>query len=160
MINSFLRIDTNKDTEQGYNTDYRSVQFDEKTDSNFTRSLLLSAVPVVEIDGVRYRQFILDINEPNSANKSSINLDMLQIFLGNAGNLTNFSTTNGFGANATKVFDLDANGNNTIGLEDINSGSGRYDMFANIRDDLFTGPNQFVYLYSKFTGNNGGFEEW
>src|SRR5262245_30513946 len=38
-IQSFVRIQRNV-SEQGYNTDYRPVQFDEKSDPNFTRSLL------------------------------------------------------------------------------------------------------------------------
>src|SRR3954468_18762573 len=40
VINSFLRLQA-KDVEQGYNTDHRPVEFDEKTDIH-TRSLLLT----------------------------------------------------------------------------------------------------------------------
>jgi hypothetical protein len=164
VINSFLRIDSNNSTEQGYNTDYRSVQFDEKTDHNFTRSLLLNAVPIVNISGIDYRQFILDINEPNGGNKPNITLDKLQIFLGNAGNLTGYSSnsnTTNFNGNATNIFDLDTtNSDNSVLLKDLNAGSGRYDLLTYVPNALFTGPNSYVYLYSKFTGNDGGFEEW
>src|SRR5437899_1740853 len=62
VIDSFVRIQNNG-TEQGYNTSARPVQFDEKTDPNYTRPLLLSSVPVVNINGVNYRQFLLDINQ-------------------------------------------------------------------------------------------------
>src|SRR5687768_9418763 len=41
FIDSFVRIQR-KGTEQGYNTDHRPVQFDEKTDPNFTRAVLLA----------------------------------------------------------------------------------------------------------------------
>src|SRR5205085_10008458 len=47
-IDSFVRIQA-KGIEQGYNTDYRPLQFDEKKDPQHTRSLLLSAVPIVNL---------------------------------------------------------------------------------------------------------------
>jgi hypothetical protein len=164
VIKSFVRLDSNNSTEQGYNTDYRSVQFDEKSDSNFTRSLLLKDVPIVKISGIDYRQFILDINEPNSGNKSKLTLDKLQIFLGNANNLTGYSAnsnTTNFNGKATKIFDLDTNSeDSSVLLKDLNQGSGRYDLLTYIPNAVFTGSNPYVYLYSKFTGNDGGFEEW
>jgi hypothetical protein len=170
-INSFLRIHAlgNEGSEQGYNTDYRGqggqkLQFDENQSPQFTRSLKLSDVPIVTKDGIKYRQFILDINEPNAQKqeKPLITLDKLQLFLGNAGNLFDYSPTTGFGSNAYKIYDLDANKNSQVALKDINAGSGRYDMFTYIPDSVFTGPNEYVYLYSSFQGEftQGGFEEW
>jgi hypothetical protein len=85
-------------------------------------------------------------------------MDALQLFLGNAGDLTNYPT---FDGNATLIYDL---GDNVVLLDAaINPGSGIGDMFALIPDSLFTGPNQFVYLYSQFGVTDpagGGFEEW
>lgn len=159
VIDSFVRIEAtgNADTEQGYNTDFRPVQFDEKTDIH-TRSLLLSDVPIVNVGGVDYRQFLLDINEPQGQNQSTLSMDDLELFLGNAGDLHNFPT---FDGNATKIYSL---GDNVVLLDAaINPGSGIGDMFALIPDSLFTGPNQFVYLYSHFgttAAAGGGFEEW
>jgi hypothetical protein len=152
LIDSFVRIQNNG-TEQGYNTD-GALEFDTKNGP--TRSLLLNDVPTVTKDGTAYRQFILDINEPNGKD-SAINLTALQIFLGNAPNLTGYSPTTGFGSNATKIYDL---GNNVINLNDTNQGSGRYDLLAYIPDSVFTGPNSYVYLYSAFNNAEGGFEEW
>ncbi|MEA5511738.1 PEP-CTERM sorting domain-containing protein [Crocosphaera sp. UHCC 0190] len=153
-IDSFLRIQNNG-TEKGYNTDYRPVQFDEKTDGNFTRSLLLGDVPTFEVGGVTYRQFILDLNEPNGGSQPGITLSKLQIFLGNAGDLNNYPT---FDGDVTKIFDLGSG--NSVSMTDLNSGSGRYDYVVGIKDSLFTGPNEYVYLYSEFTNAGGGFEEW
>src|SRR3954471_17682795 len=47
FIDSFLRIEKTGGggAEQGYNTDFRPVEFDEKTDHNFTRSIRVSDVP-------------------------------------------------------------------------------------------------------------------
>ncbi|HBB34154.1 MAG TPA: hypothetical protein DDZ80_30280 [Cyanobacteria bacterium UBA8803] len=84
---------------------------------------------------------------------------MFQIFLGNAGDLTNYPTFNG---DATKIFDLDigADGDSSVLMQDRNPGSGRYDYLISVADSLFQGSNEYVYLYSKFTGAQGGFEEF
>lgn len=165
VIDSFLRLQSpgNSTTEKGYNTDYRPLEFDENNSPQFTRSLLLGDVPVVNIDGTNYRQFILDINEPNSTRpdpeRPNITLDMFQLFLGNAGDLTHYPN---FDGNATKIFDLDigADGDSAVVMKDSNPGSGRYDYLISVPDNLFQGSNEYVYLYSKFTGAEGGFEEF
>ena len=50
----------------------------------FTRELLLSDVPLVDIGGSLYREFLLDINEAASDNKKLLSLDELQFYLFNA----------------------------------------------------------------------------
>ncbi len=159
VLNSFVRLQSpgNSTVEEGYNTDARPLQFNENNSPQFTRSLKLSDVPIFTIGGVKYRQFVLDINEKNAKDEPLIDLEKLQIFLGNAGNLVNYPT---FGGNAVKIFDLDGNEDNTVKLRDTNAGSGRADLLTYIPDSLFSGPNQYVYLYSKFSGAEGGFEEW
>src|SRR4029077_18801416 len=59
-IDSFVRVQASG-TEQGYNTSFRPLQFNETTSATFTHDLALSAVPVVLINGVTYREFLLDI---------------------------------------------------------------------------------------------------
>ena len=63
-IDSFVRVlaKSNGTVEQGYNTDARPVQYNELT-GNFTHSIRLSDVPEVTINGVKYRAFILDVNQ-------------------------------------------------------------------------------------------------
>ena len=62
VIDSFVRIQSIKGAvQQGYNSDHRPVQFDENTSPQFTRGLPLSEVPVVDIGGIKYREFLLDI---------------------------------------------------------------------------------------------------
>src|SRR4051812_2312785 len=66
VINSFVRIQTpnaKSTVQQGYNTDHRPVQFDENPSPQFTRLLRLDDVPEVDIGGVKYREFLLDINQ-------------------------------------------------------------------------------------------------
>jgi len=162
-IDSFVRISTNQLMEQGYNTDARPLEFDENNSPQFTRSLPLSDIPILNRNGIGYRQFILDINQnkPNSL----LSLDKLEIYLGNAGNLTKYGTDP---ANlGTLIYDLDGYSDNCILLDyNLNSGSGTGDMLACIPSSLFVGGD-YVYLYSMFGhsdnsayGNNAGFEEW
>jgi hypothetical protein len=162
VIDSFVRIQ-DRGTEHGYNTDGRPVPFDEKTDPNFTRSLLLSEVPIVTISGVQYREFGLDINEQSSGSNRFLSLDELKIFLSPSGNMTT-TDVDAPTPLGTLIYDLDATGDHWIKLDySLGSGSGSGDMFAYINSALFTGPNQNVTLYSQFGVNfasGAGFEEW
>ena len=155
-IRSFVRISTNQLMEQGYNTDARPLEFDENNSPQFTRSLPLSSVPTFNIGGIDCLVFILDINQ--TVPDSLLSLDKLEIYLGNAGNLT------GYPALGTLIYDLDSSNDNRILLDyNLNSGSGSGDMLACIPSDLFVGGD-YIYLYSMFGhsdyGNNAGFEEW
>jgi uncharacterized repeat protein (TIGR01451 family) len=173
-FNTFEQIQHNG-VEQGYNTD-GAKQFDTKTTANFNHSVLLAQVPIVigdgtngTQDGVSYRQFLLDINEPGGAN-SFLSLDKLQIWQEEAGNLTGFTPGAGFSGTHTNnlVYDLDAGGDKWIGLNSaLSSGSGRSDLAVLIPDSFFIndGVDRFVYLYSEFGVQSGwdaggGFEEW
>src|SRR5207302_7625167 len=64
-INSFVRMQAlgNGTVEQGYNTDARPLSYDENKSPQFTRSLSVASTPAVVIGGVRYREFLLDINQ-------------------------------------------------------------------------------------------------
>jgi len=159
VIQSFVRIQGtgNQAVTQGYNTDHRSLQFDENKSPTFTRSLKLSDVPVVNIGGINYREFLLDINQ--KASSPLLSLDELRLYSGNAGNLSGYNSLHQL-ANMNPVYDLGA-GNWILLNGRLNQGSGKGDMVAAIPDSAFTG--EYVYLYSKFGANqagNGGFEEW
>src|SRR4051794_24997964 len=47
VIHSFVRLSTNANIEQGYNTDARPLQFDENSSPTFTRSLPVADLQVV-----------------------------------------------------------------------------------------------------------------
>lgn len=184
VIDPFVRISTNDPVEAGYNTDARPTSgigvapFLGQTNSSptFTHDLLLSAVPTVTIGGVLYREFVLDINQTNSA--PLLSLDNVKIFLTNTvapAASTDPATTTPpeFGS---LVFNLDAGADRGVLLNyALNSGSGSGDMFLDVKASLFTGGNSVV-LWSQFGGetsglsgnpcssgaciNNDGFEEW
>lgn len=166
VIDSFVRISAAPlTTVEGYNTDFRPVQYNENTSATFTHSLLWSSARLVTIVGIQYREFGLDINQVGVPLLALESLDMLQLYLSNVGDLTNHPVfTSGWD---TKIYDLDNGGDNWIKLDyKLNSGSGSGDMFAYFPNALFTpftGTKNFVYLYSKFGvnhANNDGYEEW
>jgi len=159
-INSFVRLQAQgakQTVEQGFNSDYRKVQFDENTSPQFTRSLKLADVPVVNIGGVNYREFLLDINQ--KASQPYLSLDELRFFVGVSGKLTGYS--NGQLGGQSAVYDL---GDNWVKLDArLNQGSGKGDMLTYVRDSAFAGGGDYVYLYSKFGvryAGDAGFEEW
>jgi hypothetical protein len=161
VIHSFVRLQSpgNSTTEQGYNTDGRGAifnSFDANNSPQFTRSLTLGQLGMHYVNHTAYRQFLLDVNEPNGGSKPLIDLTDLKLYLGASGNELK-SNPNDLG---TKVWDLDGGGDVTLHLKDLGHGSGQGDYLLSVPNSLFTGPNQFVYLFSKFTGAQGGFEEW
>lgn len=163
-IDPFLRIQDSP-TEEGYNTSGRPLPLDDKEPLNYTHDLLLSDVPRVDVGGVEYLQFLLDINEPRQEMRRYITLDSLQIYLGATGGATSTERVNGdFTALGTKIYDLDLGGDNKVELNfALNPGSGWGDMYAYIPTSLITGPNEYLYLYSHFgvpMHSSDGFEEW
>ncbi len=179
VIDSFVRIQQTGSAgpEQGYNTDARPVQFDEKTDSVHTHTIRLADLQPVTIGGVEYYQFLLDINEPNGGTKSLLSLTQLQVFassqgdLGASGKLYD-SISHDFGALATKLYDMNAGGAGRVLLDDTNAGSGRADMVFSVPVSAFAGldpATTSIYLFSHFGDviggesgyqDQGGFEEW
>ena len=165
FIRSFVRLQTNNAIEQGYNTDHRPLQFNENNSNQFTRSLKLGEVPVVTVDGVKYREFLLDINQKSTSTGSLLSLDQLRIYVGDAPNLSGYDSTTKQLAGLNPIFDMDASSDNSIQLNArLNSGSGSGDMTVLIPSSLFgSDSGKFIYLYSKFgedKANNSGFEEW
>ncbi|HEV8379585.1 MAG TPA: hypothetical protein VGP99_12100 [Tepidisphaeraceae bacterium] len=168
VIHSFVRISSNQTVEQGYNTDGRPLQFDENSSHTFTRSLPKADLVTVSIGGNDYYKFLLDINQQDA--NPLLSLNEVEIYLGDAPDLLGYSPDHsaggtGFGSHSTFVYDLDlATSDNRIELNyTLNSGSGSGDMYMFVRKNLFNGPKQWIYLYSKFgdpNGNNDGYEEW
>jgi hypothetical protein len=106
-IDAFVRIQATG-IEQGYNTDYRDVQFDEDTSATFNHSLLLSEVPTVTNGDITYREFLLDIDQ----SAQYISLDKVEIYLEATRDIglypDNFTTL---------VYDLDADQDNWVKLD-------------------------------------------
>src|SRR5262249_20334988 len=111
FIHSFVRIQgaaPGGGIEQGYNTTARPLQFDENPSPQFTRALTLDQVPIVVVDGVAYREFLLDINQKASASRLSV--DEVRVFLGDRSDLTGYDPNSKTLAGRAAAFDMDANG--------------------------------------------------
>jgi hypothetical protein len=167
VIDPFVRLSTNEDISEGYNTDARPLEFDENNSPQFTRSLLLEDIRTVSLDYVPlvckdetlYREFLLDINQKGTTEGRFLSLDTIEIYLAGSGDLTGYPDL------GELIYDLDATGDNWIWLDyKLNRGSGSGDMLAYIPDSLFDESyGSYVYLYSMFGENypnNAGFEEW
>jgi hypothetical protein len=152
-------------SERGYNTDARPLQFDETSDPLATRSLRLGQVPVVTINGVAYREFLLTINQSSSS--PTLALDELRIYLGSTGSLSGYTANNKTLGGVTASFDLDAGANVSVKMTDSLNTSTSADVAVLIPESVFAGanPDTFVYLYSKLGGTlgagaTGGAESW
>jgi hypothetical protein len=163
--------------QSGYDTG-GTPEFETKG-GKWTHSITLGDVPTVELGGIVYREFLLDINQDKSADPSYLSLDTIEIYLNNTTG-DNDSYSSGLG---TLVYDMDdadldpltPNVDNWILLDyALNAGSGAGDIFAYIPESAFDGASDedFLYLYSEFGGSgnltypmagnvaNAGFEEW
>ncbi len=169
-IDSFLIVGDNDSEEEGYNTS-GTFDLNQKTG---TDPLPLTDIPQTTINGVVYREFVLDLNEDND---KDITLQKLQLFTATAANLTGYSAgpPPSIGGATTLIWDLDSGGDNELLLDDYASGSGAIDYAFFVPDSLFgAGPNCdygepfggggecniYVYMYNLFTGIGDGFEEW
>lgn len=163
VIDSFAEIGGNTDVVEGYNTTVNGT-LDNGSSDNFNHELLLSDIPIVNIGGINYREFLLDVNQTGSS--PLLSLDELQVFTSDT---PNQSTETFSGdiiqlADATLIYNIDAIEDSYILLNySLNSGSGGGDMLFYLPDSLFSTGDQYVYLYSLFgenNANNDGFEEW
>jgi hypothetical protein len=175
VIDSFVRMGTNGNSESGYNATARPVMPDVNTSPSFTRDIQLSAVPIVtNPTGAApgsYYEFLLDINQLNAS--PNLTLYTLQVWTKSTALTTADTLAALTGSGATKRYDMDTGSDSRIQLNySLNSGSGSGDMFFYVPTSAFAGvpTTSFVYLYSAFgtedggTGTyyptNDGFEEW
>ena len=168
VLDPFLQIkEANLTIVQGYNID-TGTEFNEV--DGWTKALLLSAVPKINIGGINYWEFVLDINENTGNNNEFLSLDDLRLFVATSGSLTSFNPVdNTFSGPATLVYDFGET--DWIKMDySLAPGSGKTDVIALIPGfDSYDENTHYVYLYSKFgaqdDGSNGlgnvdGFEEW
>jgi hypothetical protein len=164
-IDSFLRVQGASSkgvVQQGFNTSARPLQFNENKSPNFTRDLTTAELPVVNVGGTNYREFLLDINQKSS--QPYLSLDALKVFVTDAATKSaGFDVSTGTLGGAAPVYDMDAGENSWVKLDyRLNTGSGSGDMLFYLPESLFAG-GQFVTVYSKFGehfASNAGFQEW
>ena len=159
---------TSQPQTEGYNTDpNQNLEFNTQPGTN-TDPLALGSLQLLA-DG-NYG-FLLDIDQTGA--NSFLSMDRLEIYLGDAPNLTNFASggaatntsapgshSSGFGDNSVLVYNIDAapNGPATVLLDFDNGitgpgGSGIGDMLLLVPASafaLYVADFPWVYLYSRF----------
>ncbi|HEX2793948.1 MAG TPA: hypothetical protein VHN58_05910, partial [Croceicoccus sp.] len=149
----------------------------DEMDASKSEAILLGAIPIKYVDGVAYYEFRVDLNEANSGDATLISLDKFQLFVGpydqNATlpNPTPTSPNNEYGSNVDlidtfgelfgldKVYDMDANDDVSVLMDEGNSsGSGNDDYAVLVPVSNFEGydpAKDYVYLYVEM-GAAGG----
>ncbi|MDR7103318.1 hypothetical protein, partial [Croceicoccus sp. BE223] len=149
----------------------------EEMDASKSEAILLGAIPIKYVDGVAYYEFRVDLNEANSGDATLISLDQFKLFVGpydqntTLPNPTPTSPNNDYGSNVdlidtftelnslTKVYDMDANGDVSVLMDEGNSsGSGNDDYAVLVPVSYFEGydpAKDYVYLYVEM-GAAGG----
>ncbi|GKT09527.1 PEP-CTERM sorting domain-containing protein [Desulforhabdus sp. TSK] len=179
VIDPFLRIQKTGQ-ERGYNSSLipQGPGLLDDLKGTFTHALDLSTVPIVTIDGNKYREFILDINQNKGRDNEFLTLNQIQLFLGP--DTLGYSLTEATASTAAliafggynEVFRMNNINSptpfNSIELNyALNSGSGAGDMQLYIRNSVFgTAAAGNVIFFSQFgvpngtASSNDGFEEW
>lgn len=154
---TFLRLKDNGN-QAGFNSDARPHQMDQTGGLGTTHALKLSKVPTVVIGGVTYREFLLDVNQ--KSNQSDVSLDELRLFAGNNRNLRGYDADTHTLGGKSAIFDIDQAGDVSVRLNGgLNGGPRKGDAVVLVPDAAF-GGQKYVFLFSQFSGANGGAEEW
>jgi hypothetical protein len=186
VFQPFYRLQANV-TEKGYNYSYADgfrTEFDNK-EGSWNSLLNLGSIPVMEINGIDYAEFVLDINENSGNGNQYLSLDRLEVWVSDK--LLGIDTTAPIESYpyrtwvdcAKCVYRMEEG--DWIGLDySLQTGSGTADLGFYLPAQLllnagaqFSGT-KYVYLYSEFGGKgvvteNGntfqwdscdGFEEW
>jgi len=155
VFDPFVRLQANR-TEQGYNSDLTTFQFDEKA-GKWTHALPLNTVPLVTVESAVYREFRLDVNQSGN---NPISLDALKIYQSDDPLLSPYDSGTGRLGGLDPIYDM---GTAFWVKVPSGTGSGSGDMGLFVLDSLFDPAKEYVELYSFFGANiasNDGFEEW
>lgn len=170
VIDPFLGVDAKgkQDFEEGFTTDAASADLPLDTiHAHFTRPFTIGNLFVLNVGGVDYVQFFLDINEPQGGGKDTVSLEILKIYG------TKTSTVNTL-AKPTTLADLDTKGWDlfyslganilSLSADVFNNGSGRPDLEILIPASVFQGQltDQIVVAtrFGRANPTEGGFEEY
>lgn len=184
VIDSFVRIRDNQAVVQGYNTTVNNT-YQNDGSNTFNHEVTVGQVGFIDINGAAaggvVMRFLLDINQQKSSPYLALN--EVQIYLSKdpnqsiepvllQGGLIPFT-------NSALVYQMDGmvaqvQQDNSVDLNyALNGGSGSGDMTLDIPIEMFNsafgalGLNDaaakngaYIYLYSHFSSNNDGYEEW
>lgn len=149
-VDTFLRLNAWHSTTQGYNTAAPKKQFDASPWQ--THALKVSDLPAVTVNGVKYRELVLSVQQPK--NSPNVSLDELKLFVSDNAKLTGYKAASGTLGGLAPVYNLDAGGDNWVKLNArLSGGSGRADALVYVPDAALSG-GKYLFLYSKFGVNS------
>jgi hypothetical protein len=172
----FLSVQANG-LEEGYNSEAHNIM-DTKRVDQWNHAVSFGDLSIVQINGIAYVPFLLDINEVMGGGRNLLSLDDVKIFTSSDSQLADRSLEALLlNPDNTLRYSLD-NGSNDpsswvlLDYGRSSSGSGRADMGLFVPLAAFAGTNltDSVYLYCRFGGDvagagadataDAGFEEW
>lgn len=147
-IDTFLRLHAHRSVTQGFNTSALRKSFDASWDPRHTHAVKVADLPSVTVDGVTYRQLVLDVHQPRHS--PNVSLDELKMYVSNNPRLIGYSAAAGTLGGLKPVYDLDADGDNRVTLNArLNGANGRGDALVYVPEALLSG-GKYLSLYSKF----------
>ena len=174
VFNTYLAVQ-DKGIERGLNTGLKVDKGLYDEDDSKTMALELANVPIVEIDGVWYREFAADINQSKKGYPEQlISLEVIQIWQTDHLNVYDadytFSMDTSFEfspGDTNLVYDLDIHNTGSQNLTlimdyGVNTGSGKPDYKVYIPHDWFLDKTYVIMVvhHGKYVSANAGFEEW
>ena len=167
VINSFVRVQGDGIID-GHNTN--GALSNDELAGTWTHAIQLSSIPLLNIGGSLYYEFLLDINQNNGHNDEWLALNNVQICLAANAEGPLLTQANGCPSGPPNynmgALSGVASNEYLILNSNLNDGSGSGDLFMYIpMSTLGTNGSDWLYLYSQFGGRGGftdndGFEEW
>lgn len=151
-VDTFLRLNAHRNTTQGFNTSAPRKSLDASSDPRQTHAVKVSDLPSVTVDGVKYRELVLDVKQ--SKHSPTVSLDELRLYVSNNAKLTGYNAKAGTLGGLTAVYNLDAGGDNWVKLNArLNGSNGRGDALVYVPESALSG-GAYLYLYSKLGANS------
>jgi len=153
-LQSFLSVQDGKDGfQEGWNYAIAEVM-DTKRVPQFTHDILLGDIPIYVLDGIKYFEYYLDVNEPGGT-KTYLSLDSFELYVSDTAHLTDPP----YPHLGSPRYDMDkTETGNTVLLDagSVGSGSGSGDVQILIPESIFIeagdDPEDYVYAYVAFGG--------
>ena len=123
-----------------------------------SRALRMAEMLPVKRGGQDFYALMLDVNEPQGGGKNTISLDELKLYMSSDA-LTKGAAPSSLGS---PVWNLDGAGSTDLMLADKTNGMGKADLALYLPAAAFrgAGSDEYVYVYSRFSSAEGGFESW
>jgi hypothetical protein len=147
-VDTFLRLHAQRNVAQGFNTSAPLKSFDASWNPRHTHAVKVADLPSVTVNGVTYRELVLDVKQP--LHSPNVSLDELKMYVSNGPRLNGYNTRTGKLGGLSPVYDLDADADNRVTLNArLNGSNGRGDALVYVPEALLAGGT-YLYLYSKF----------